>query len=102
MPENGRWVIIRRLMRPVFTTNLSDVNKARTLKFWALFMLLLEILKMRSLRVVTQPKMFTPNIAKVGQALQKLKRGNAKMHTDAVMTSEARGFFFRKTRRLKI
>jgi len=24
------------------------------------------------------------------------------MHTDAVMTSEARGFFFRKTRRLKI
>ena len=46
--------------------------------------------------------MFTPNFAKVGQALQKLKRGNAKMHTDAAMTSEDRDFFFRKTRSLKI
>jgi len=45
--------------------------------------------------------MFTPNFAKFGQALQKLKRENAKMHTDAVMTSEACSFFLRKKRSLK-
>jgi len=40
------------LMRPVFTTNLSDVNNARTSEFCALFVLLLQILKMRRLRVL--------------------------------------------------
>jgi hypothetical protein len=59
-------------------------------------MLLLQILKMRSLQGFTRLKMFTPNFEKFGQALQKLKRGNAKMHTDAVMTSEARVFFFQE------
>ena len=40
--------------------------------------------------------MSTPNFAKFSQALQKLERWKAKMHTDAVMTTEARSVLFGK------